>query len=92
MSIRNVLHIIGTLNSYCVAVDYGANHFKNLESDQIKALKFSRGNFDQSMHISDLGRQDLKTKVVVKNVHIAKGCIKTKNPDFILTADASMLG
>lgn len=46
LSIRYVLHIVGTLNSYCVAVKYGANHFKRLEFDQIQALKLNKGNFE----------------------------------------------
>lgn len=81
-SVRFVLHIIGTLNSYCVAIDYSANHLKQLESDQIRALKNSRGNFDAQMKISESGKQDL----IWWQQHV------TNSPDFTLSADASMLG
>lgn len=30
LSIRQMLHIVGTLNSHSVAVEYGGNHFKHL--------------------------------------------------------------
>lgn len=59
LTIRFVLHIIGTLNLYCVAIDYGGNHFKRLEIDQIQVLKRNHDNFDSLMTISEEGRHDL---------------------------------
>lgn len=38
-SIRFLAHIVGTLQSYNVAVDYGMNHVKLLEIDLITGLK-----------------------------------------------------
>lgn len=90
MTIRFVLHIIGTLNSYCVAVDYRANHFKNLECDQIRALKFSKGDFDKVMTLSLPAKDDLRWWL--RNVDRAICKIKTKNPDFEFTSDASSIG
>lgn len=90
LSIRFVLHIIGTLNSYCVAVDYGANNFKQIESDQIKALKYNRGNFDALMQISEKAKVDLFWWT--NNVSSSLAYIRTKNPDVSLYSDASNLG
>lgn len=90
MTIRQMLHIVGTLNSYSVAVEYGGNHFKHLENDQIAALKRSKGDFDVEMCLSAKGKQDL---LWWKNHAVgAKSKIKTNNPDCSLTADASNLG
>lgn len=58
-TIRYILHIVGTLNSYCAAVEYGGNHFKHLEFDQIQALKSSKCDFDAMMSISQKAREDL---------------------------------
>lgn len=85
-----MLHIVGTLISYCVAVDYGGNHFKRLEMDQIHALKRNCGNFDALMTISDEGLQDLLWWKQHVDVVCAK--IRTNNPDSVLYADASDLG
>lgn len=90
MTIRQMLHIVGTLNAYSVAVEYGANHFKHLEVDQIRALKLSSGDFDSYMGISSKAKQDLEWWR--SNVVSSKFSIKTANPDFSLTADASNLG
>lgn len=78
MTIRFVLHIIGTLNSYSVAVEYGANHFKGLEKDQIATLRKSKGDFDAIMTMSQRGKQDLNWWK--DNVKGASLKIKTKNP------------
>lgn len=59
LSIRQVLHIVGTLNSYSVGIEYGGNHFKHLEKDQIAALKCSKGDFDVEMKISNEAKLDL---------------------------------
>lgn len=80
MTIRFVLHIIGTLNSYCVAVEYGGNHFKGLERDQIAALKRSRGDFDVYMTLSQRAKEDLYWWK--ENVLGSAKKIKTNNPDF----------
>lgn len=90
ITIRQMLHIVGTLNAYSVGVEYGANHFKHLERDQILALKRCKGDFDEFMFISKDGKQDLIWWQ--ENVQGAKSVIKTQNPDCSLIADASNLG
>lgn len=90
MTIRQVLHIVGTLNAYSVAVEYGRNYFKRLEQEQILALRRSKGDFDVYMTPSMIAKQDLKWWQ--DNV-VGSFCrIKTNNPDWELTTDASSLG
>lgn len=69
-----MLRIIGTLNSYCVAVAFGGNHFKRLEIDQIHALKQNYGNFDALMTFTEEGKQDLLWWK--QNVHCSMARIK----------------
>lgn len=90
LSIRYVLHMIGTLNSYSVAVEYGGNHFKNLERDQITALKQACGNFDSMMSISDEGKQDLRWWLL--NIEFSYAPVRHENPCHVMFADASNLG
>lgn len=90
LTIRYVLHIVGTLNSYCVAVEYGGNHFKRLECDQIRALKLNRGNFDSLMLISPQAKDDLAWWI--RNVSDSSCAIRTEAPRLVLFADASNLG
>lgn len=68
----------------------GQTTSKIWKKKQITALKYSRGNFDKPMSISHRGKQDLLWWE--NNIQTAICTIKTKNPDFILTADASMIG
>lgn len=90
LTIREVLHMVGTLNSYGVAVQYGDNHFKEIEHEQIKALKSSKGDFDVSMRISKLACQDFQWWE--DNVRDSFKHIRIDNPVGSLFADASNLG
>lgn len=89
-SIRFVLHVIGTLNSYSVAVEYGGNHFKNLETDQIRALRKNHGDFDAPMTVSNQGKQDLLWWL--NHVQSAFSPVRHDNPSYVIYADASNLG
>lgn len=90
MSIRFVAHVVGTFQSYSVAVDYGLNHIKKLEKDLINALRRCKGDFDAKFYISPQGLEDIKWWR--DHVHAAQGLIRTNNPDFTLTSDASNIG
>lgn len=89
-TIQEVASVVGLMNSYAKAVDYGDNHIKKLEIEKVKALKISRGNFGSHMSISEKGRKDLvwwynnADKVVRK--------IETKSPRVTLSTDASNTG
>lgn len=89
-SIRFISHVIGTFQSYNVAVDYGLNHIKKLEIDKIRALKLSKGNFDEKMYTSSESKEDIRWWQ--SHVTKAQGIIRTNNPDLTLTADASNIG
>lgn len=89
-SIQQVSSVVGLMNSYAKAVDYGDNHIKRLEIDKIRALKCSNGNFEEKMQISKGGKQDLiwwhnKAKTAAR-------WFNTKSPDSTLTTDASNQG
>lgn len=73
-----------------MGVDYGANHFKKLEHDQIVALKKSKGDFDINMIISTEAKEDLQWWM--NNTVGSVSQIRTKNPDCAMTADASNIG
>lgn len=89
-SVRFVAHVVGTFQSYSVAVDYGLNHIKKLEQDNIQALKRFKGNFDAKFFLSTGAKEDIKWWQ--SHVQKAQGKIRTANPDFTLTADASNIG
>lgn len=84
--IRQMLHIVGTLNSYNVAIEYDGNNFKHLERDQILTLKRSKGYFNVYMVVTEQGKKDLKW--YNNHVGIIKYAIKTTNLDFILITNA----
>lgn len=62
-TVQEVASIIGLMNSYAKAVDYGDNHIKKLEIEKVRALKVSRGNFNAHMKVSDKGAKRLKMVV-----------------------------
>lgn len=89
-SIRFLAHLVGTFQSYSVAVDYGLNHIKLLEVDMIRALKRCRGDFDAKVYLSREAKEDVRWWN--QHVQTAVGNIRTRNPDLVFTADASNLG
>ena len=46
--------------AFSPAVEYAGVHFKQLERDNIMALKRSKGNFDEKMWISEEGAKDIR--------------------------------
>ena len=55
-TIREVAGLIGLMVAYA---EYSGVHFKTLEKDQIKALKRSKGKFEEGMWISEEGKKDM---------------------------------
>ena len=72
------------------AVDFGPLYYRNLEKEKIKALKRARGNFDETMNISESMKSDLSW--CIENVHSQKRVIDRGNPDTSITCDASLEG
>ena len=61
-TIGEVASLIGarSMISYLPGVQYGALHYRYLESDKIITLKENRGNFDATMTVSNDGENDIK--------------------------------
>lgn len=60
VSIRFFSQIIGMLISTFDAVQFGPLHYRHLEKDKIEALHFSHGNYDASMIVSKLAKDELQ--------------------------------
>ena len=62
-SIRQVSSVIGTLASRFPGVMNGPMFYRCFEFDKTQALKYSRGNFERSMNLSD------KSTILVDRKH-----------------------
>ena len=89
-SIREVAGLVGMMIAYSPAAQYGGAHIKDLEMDKIDALKQSRGNFDASMIISDLGRHNILWWK--EHFPLASREVAMVPPDITLYTDASEQG
>ena len=87
--IRDVAGLVGLMVAYSPAVEYSGVHFKTLEKDKIKALKRSKGDFEENMWISEGGRTDIVWWL--NNLELSRK-IRRDEPDFELFTDASHLG
>lgn len=88
--IRKVASLLGKFTSSFPAVQYGKLHYRALERDKIVALKFSKGNFDKKMKISQEGREDILWWL--NNIGISFNPIHRKINEFALQTDASKTG
>ena len=57
--IRVVAQLIGVLVACFPGVEFGQLFYRQLEIDKAAALKLHKGDFDQSMVLSDIAKQDL---------------------------------
>lgn len=89
LKIRQVAGLIGLMVAYAPAVEYGGIHFKCLERDKIKALKRSKGNFEDIMWISERGYNDITWWG--NNLDNPRK-IRREEPDVELFTDASHQG
>ena len=88
-TIREVAALIGLLVSYTPGVEYSGAHFKALENDKIRALRRTKGDFDQEMWISDEALQDLEWWLL----HVVNPKkIRWQEPSLELYTDASEAG
>ena len=87
--IREVAGLVGLMVAYSPAVEYAGVHFKTLERDKIKALKRSKGNFEDYMWLSPGGKSDIKWWLENLENHRK---IRRKEPDMELYTDASQQG
>ena len=59
LRIREIARLIGYLVSSLPAVKYGALYYRYLEVDKVNALKYSKGDFEANMAISDNGVSEI---------------------------------
>ena len=89
-TIRKVARVLGLIVSTFSAVEYGPLHYRDIEMQKIKALKYSKGNFDNKMQITNSMREELTWWIT--NLHTQKRHIDHSNPDLVITKDASLIG
>ena len=70
-------------------VEFGQLFYRQLEIDKAAALKLHKGDFDQTMMLSDIAKQDLVWWI--ENVGMGKK-ISHGNPVIVLKTDASLTG
>ena len=59
-SIRELAKVIGMIISSFPAVKHGPMHYRKLDKDKTTALKNSKGNFDQTMRLSQDACKELQ--------------------------------
>ena len=87
--IREVAQLIGVLVACFPGVEFGQLFYRQLEIDKAAALKLHKGDFDQTMMLSDIAKQDLVWWI--ENVGMGKK-ISHGNPVIVLKTDASLTG
>ena len=86
-SIREVARVIGKLIAALPASQYGPLHYRNLETEKIKALKLNRGHFDRPMVLSEKAKADLVWWI--EHVPSAYKPIIRERPKIEICTDAS---
>ena len=89
-TIQTLSEVVGTMNAYCNAVEYGRIHCRNLEILKNEGLKQNSGSFEASVTLSDACRSDCQWWI--DNAHKYKRSIDHGNPSIILYTDASTGG
>ena len=72
------------------AVKHGPIQYRKLDKDKTTALKNSKGNFDQTMRLSQAACKELQWWN--ENVSKADNDIKSSSPDLVISTDASLTG
>jgi len=90
VAIRELAKLIGMLVATFPAVPMAPFYYRSLEKDKIRGLKFSKGNFDGTVKISDSSKSDLLWWV--NNVYSSKRIITTPSIDMTIYTDASLSG
>jgi len=83
LTIRAVSEVIGLMVASFPGVMYGPLYYRLLEKEKVAALKQSRGNFEATMNLSDMGKTDLHWWI--ENITTTHG-----NPQLTVYSDASL--
>ena len=90
MSIRMVAKLVGLFISAIPAVENGALYYRNIEREKIIALKFSKGDYEQSMSLSKVAQTDIMWWC--DKLPIACKSLNNISPSLMLRTDASLSG
>ena len=88
--IRKVARLLCKFTSSFPAVRFGPLHYRSLDRDKILPLKFSKGNFDKKMKISEAVKMDILWWI--NNIEDSFSPIQFQTVAFLLKVDASKLG
>ena len=90
VKIRDLAQLIGKLIASFPGVMHGPLFYRSLEADKTKALRISKGNFDDNMCLSEDSRREIRWWMV--NIPHVYNVISHGLPSFTLTTDASLSG
>lgn len=90
LSIRTACTLLGKMSSSLIAVRYGRLHYRNLERCKERALNRAGFNFDASIVLDDLAKQDIRWWR--DNVADAIATFAISNPDMSMSTDACSYG
>ena len=89
-SIRQVSSVIGKHASSFPGVMHGPMFYRCLEFDKTQALKYSRGNFERPMNLSDQSKTELHWWT--GNINSSWCPITHREPQIVLQSDSSLRG
>ena len=89
-SIRDLARVIGLITASFPGVMYGPLHYRALDVNKTRALKNSKGDFEQTVILSE--NAILELHWWTKNVSDSYNEISHGNPQIVITSDASKIG
>ena len=90
ITIQNVAEVVGQLVATFPAVPHGKLFYRYVDIDKTEALKQAKGDFSAPMVLSQQASADLTWWLNCIDDSVTN--IQSRNPDFILTTDASTYG
>jgi hypothetical protein len=89
-SVREVAQVLGRIISSFPGVMYGPLHFRLTEHEKSEALKQNAGNFDATMRLTSLARNELLWWI--DSLDTAERDINRPEPQIVIRTDASKQG
>ena len=90
ITIRELARVISLIVTSSPAVRFGPLHYRQLEKETSTALKLSRGEFDQEVHLSQAGIGELTWWI--NNIQSASNDVCCSDPYIVISSDASNEG
>ena len=86
-TIREVSGLVGLMVAFSTAFNYGTVHLKDIEREKIEALAKAAGDFDKTMTLSTLARDEILWWV--DNIRSSGKLIRRGKPNLTVYTDAS---